>query len=267
MATDKQSAVTELRPGQKAPEPFRPAKFQPAWVDTKNERQFLAMMETIEQAAGVGRLGYLWDMAGRGKTDTSAKYAAPRRMPHIRMRDDWRGSYMGFLRKLCLELGYQEAALPHSRTRCVDKIIEALYKIPAKNRVVFLDEMDRFPRHLDLVRDLADLTGAAFILIGEEAMPDIMNANRRVWSRTLAAVRFEAVEPQAIVSYGWESAGLKIEPAAALLINQAAGGGDWRMIRNRTVKAVALANARKDLKITEDLARLILDEELQGGRR
>jgi hypothetical protein len=116
------------------------------------------------------------------------------------------------------------------------------------------------------MRDLADLAGAAFIFIGEIGMKDIINANSRVWSRTLGEVRFEAVEAQHIVSYGWESAGLRIEPPAALLFNQAQGGGDWRVIRNRVLKATALANAQKTREITEKLARLILAEEGKSGR-
>jgi DNA transposition AAA+ family ATPase len=258
--TNKTGTVSHIRPEQKAPEPFRPVKFEAAWVETENEQLFLALMDTIEAAAGYGRFGYLWDLAGRGKTDTTARFAAKRRLPFLRVRDDWKGSTLPFLQKLCLELGL--VAPPHSRTRCIDKAIELLFLRTAKQRVIFIDEADRIPKHLDLMRDLADLSGAAFIFIGETTMPAIINENRRVWSRTLGSVRFEAVQPQSIVSYGRESAGLKIEPAAALLVNQARGGGDWRVIRNRVVKMAGLANAKKTREISEDLARLILDEEL-----
>ncbi|RJR41892.1 MAG: hypothetical protein C4567_08000 [Deltaproteobacteria bacterium] len=265
--TQDKGNVAQIRPGQQPaapPEPWRPVKFEAAWVDTRNEQQLLAMMETIDQAAGVGRLGYLWSQAGRGKTDTSARYASPRKLPHIRVREDWTGSTLPFLKKLCFELG--QLTPPHTRTRCIDEAIERLLKRPAKQRVVFIDEMDRIPKHLDLMRDLADLAGAAFIFIGEVGLPNLINANGRVWSRTLGEVCFEAAEAQHIVAYGWESAGLKIEPPAALLFNRAEGGGDWRVIRNRVIKTVALANTKKTRQITEDLARLILEEELKNRK-
>ncbi|MCX5888109.1 MAG: ATP-binding protein [Deltaproteobacteria bacterium] len=264
MATEKSSAVTQIRPEAKAPEPWKCLKFAPAWVETRNEQEFLARMETIAQMAGKGCLDYIWGPAGEGKTDTSAIHAAAHRLPHIRVREDWKNSTLPFLMRLCRELGQETPQ--RNRSRCIDWAIEHLLQRPAKQRVVFIDEADRIPKHLDLMRDLADLSGAAFILIGELKMDEVMRANSRLWSRSLGGVRFEAVEAQAIMNYGWKSAELKIEPAAALLLNQAPYGGDWRMIRNRTVKLVSLANAKKTSRITEDLARLILDEEPAGGR-
>jgi len=61
MVTAKMAGCAALsRPTEIAPEPWRPARFEPAWVETANERNFLAMMETLRQGAGEGRFGVVW---------------------------------------------------------------------------------------------------------------------------------------------------------------------------------------------------------------
>lgn len=264
-----EKAVTKLRDAStQTEEPWRQVRFRPAWVETRNERQFLALMEVMIQGAGEGRFGVVWDQAGRGKTRTTARWAAQHRVPHILMLDIWRKkavSPMGFLHQLCRELGASQP--PRSLQGAFQLAVERLLDRPPAARLVFLDEMDKTPNYLDLVRDLAELSDAGFILIGEESMPALMAANRRVWSRTLDAVRFEGADAPAIVSYAHAAAGLRLTPEGAHLLAGAAGGGDWRVIRKRLMKLIALANAKRTLDMGPDLVRLVLSEEMKGDRR
>ncbi len=268
MVTAKMAGCAALsRPTEIAPEPWRPARFEPAWVETANERNFLAMMETLRQGAGEGRFGVVWDQAGRGKTRTTARWAAQHRAPHLLMLEIWRSSSvsrMGFLQKLCKELGI--TAPPRSINGCFGLAVDRLLDLPAPDRVVFLDEMDKTPKYLDLVRDLAELSAAAVILIGEESMPALMSGNRRVWSRTLDAVQFQGADAASLMQYGHASAGLKIDLAAAELLSRAPMGGDWRAIKKRLLKIIGLANARRTREITPALAKAVLQEEMGRPR-
>lgn len=276
MAQDK-TGVVELRPGEAkagklAPpeEPWKPARFAPVWVETENETLFLSLMEIIDQGAGEGRFGLIYGRAGRGKTKTTARWAAQHNAPWLKVLDIWRkGSEMGFLQELCKKL--KAPSLPNSKNALFMIAVEQLLTLPVKRRVLFLDEMDLLPKYLNLVRDLAELTAAAVILIGEgehddrglSGLPAIMAQSDRVWSRTLDAVHFLPVAAPAIVHYGWAGAGLRIDPGAATLLNQTPGGGDWRVIRKRLYKLTALANSKKTRDASLQMAQQVLKEELK----
>lgn len=282
MAQEKSNVAT-IRPGQAAQaEPWRPLKFQAAWVETGNESKFNAMMDVIVASAGEGRFGVVWDQAGRGKTQTTATWAARHRAPHFLMLETWQtSSELGFLQALCRELKAMRCAgaltlaeqthlmsykPPRNKNECLLIAVDRLLSMPAASRIVFLDEMDMVPKRLSLVRQIAEITGTAFILIGEKKMLSLMMAEDRLWSRTVDAVRFEAAEAPAILRYGSITAGLRIQPTAAELLSTAPKGGDWRMIRNRTVKLVALANSRKTRDVTDDMVHLIIQEEPRDYR-
>jgi hypothetical protein len=277
----KGNVVTNLHPEANPPAPWQPLRFQPAWVETENEAKFKAMMDVIAASAGEGRFGVVWDEAGRGKTVTTATWAARRRAPHFLMMETWQTSSLGFLQTFYRELKgrryagqltrgeharLMELKPPRTKNDCLLQIIDYLLEMPAAARVVFLDEMDLAPRRLSLVRQLAEITGTAFILIGERQMLSLMRQESRLWSRMVDAVRFEAAEAPAILRYGAITAGLRIQPTAAELLSTAPKGGDWRMIRNRTVRLTALANSRKTRDITDDLVHLIIQEEPRDDR-
>ncbi len=241
---------------------FRPAKFEHRWVNCRNEENFLALMDMLEQGAGEGRFGLLYGPAGRGKSRTTARWAAHQGSVHLLMLPIWANSELGFLQALCRELGVMRP--PRTKNGCFAEAVEKLLAAPGP---VFLDEMDMAPKHLNLVRALAELTGAAFVLIGEEELAAIMSQNRRVWSRVFQALKFEPVGARDIITYGRETAELEIEAAAAAELNRSDGGEDWRVIKRTMIDLVGLANSKRTRQVGVEMVKQAVKIGFRGGRR
>lgn len=222
----------------------RTIRFSPTFVQTKNVRGFDAMMNGLaigKGGAGEGdeRLGCVWGRAGRGKTRTVQTWAARNACPYLETISVW--SELDFLRKLCQELGVRQ--IGHRRGPCFDAIIEAMLFNP--NRPIFVDEIERFgQRFLEIVRDLAKITGGILVLIGEEELPHLMKQNRRVWSRTYKEMEFEPVAASDIVTYVAQTTTLALGTKAAEIMHKASGG-DLRIVRRDTINLVHAANSLK----------------------
>jgi DNA transposition AAA+ family ATPase len=241
---------------------WTPLKFEHKRVACQNQDNFLAMMEILELGQDEGRFGLVYGPAGRGKSRTTAAWAANNGSVHLLMLPIWNASELGFLQALCRELGLK--AIPLTKNDCFAKAVDLLVAQP---RPVFLDEMDLAPRHLNLVRVLAELTGAAFVLIGENELPAIMSQNKRVWSRVFQVMNFEPAAPRDIITYGREAAGLEVEAASAAELNRSPGGEDWRVIKRTMIDVVGLCNAKKTRIVTAEIMRQAIKMGFRGAKR
>lgn len=230
-------------------------KFSPAFVQTKNVRGFDAMMKGLEigkGGAGEGdeRLGCVWGRAGRGKTRTVQTWAARNACVYLETVSVW--SELDFLQALCREMGVRQIA--GRRGRCFDTIIDAMLTSP---RPVFIDEIERFgQRYLEIIRDIAKITGGIIVLIGEEELPHLMKQNRRVWSRTYKEMEFEPVAASDIVTYVGQTTGLALSPQAAEVMHRASSG-DLRIVRRDTINLTHAANSLKRTgEVDAELARI-----------
>lgn len=239
-----------------------PLRFEHKRVACQNQENFEAMMEILELGVGEGRFGLLYGPAGRGKSRTTAAWAAIHGSVHLLMLPIWSTSELGFLQALCRELGVMQA--PATKNACFAEAVERLVGQP---KPVFLDEMDLTPRHLNLVRALAELTGAAFVLVGENELPAIMSQNRRVWSRVFQVLQFAPVGARDIITYGREAASLEVEAAAAAELNRAPGGEDWRVVKRTMIDLVGLANARRTALVTVEMVRQAVKMGFRGVKR
>lgn len=239
-------------------------QFTPTFVQTKNVRGFETMMDGLMlgkggRAEGDERLGCVWGRAGRGKTRTVQTWAARHGCPYIETVSVW--SELDFLQKLCLELGLRQ--VPGRRGKCFELIVDALIRL---NQPLFLDEIERFgQRYLEIIRDLAKITGGVMVLIGEEELPHLMQQNRRVWSRTYRAMEFEPVEAADILVYVNKCTGLSMS-REALEIMHKASGGDLRIVKRNTVNlAHAAGRLKREGEIDAETARVACNIGLQGG--
>lgn len=227
-----------------------PARFDGSkWIVSKNERNLCVMMDVLEKGAGEGRFGLVYGEAGRGKTRTTHRYASHNRNIHLLMRSTWKTSELGLLQALCRELGVPNP--PARKDPAFTQVVDRLLDSP---RVVFLDEMEKLPRHLDLVRELAELTGVSFVLIGENELVSVMQRNKRVWSRTYQMLHFDPVSGSDIVLFAREAAGLEIDPDALAEIKKAPGGGDWRVVRRTMMDLIEMANIAKTRTVNREMA-------------
>lgn len=243
---------------------WTPLKFEHTRVACQNQEDFNEMMTVLEMAkeAREGRFGLIYGTAGRGKSRTTAAWAANNGSVHLLMLPIWATSELGFLQALCRELGLK--AIPLTKNDCFAKAMDLLVAQP---RPVFLDEMDLCPRHLNLVRVLAELSGATFVLIGENELPALMSQNKRVWSRVFQVLHFEPAAPRDIIVYGRETAGLEVEAAAAAELNRSVGGEDWRVIKRTMIDVVGLGNAAKTRTVTVEIMRTAIKMGFQGVKK
>ena len=238
--------------------------FTPTFVQTKNVRAFEAMMEGLMLGKGGSmegdeRLGCVSGRAGRGKTRTVQAWAARTGSPYIETVSVW--SELDFLQKIGQELGLRQ--IPGRRGKCFELIIEAMLRV---GKPLFLDEIERFgPRYLEIVRDLAKITGGVIVLVGEEQLPHLMQRNRRVWSRTYQALEFEPIEATDILLYVRKCTGLNLG-SEALKIMHHASGGDLRIVKRDTINlAHAAASLQRGGEVDAELAKIACKSGLRGG--
>jgi len=238
-------------------------QFSPRFVNTRNVRSFAVLMDALMFAKsghtdGDERLGCVWGRAGRGKTRTVQTWAANNDAVFIETVRSW--SELDFLKKICLELGIRNPA--GRRGKAFSDALDSLLINP---RVMFFDEIERFgQKYLEIVRDLAKLSGGIFVLVGEEELPHLMRQNRRVWSRTYREMEFLPAEPSDVVSYINQTTGLKLS-TEALAIFHGVSGGDIRIIRRDTINLVHVVNSMERTgDVTGETAKIACKAALKG---
>ncbi len=236
--------------------------FAPQFVNLRNVARFKTTVDALLHArskSGDERLGCVYGRAGRGKTRTVQAWASEHGAVYLETVRCW--SELDFLKALCRELGILHP--PGRRGAAFAEAVEALVREP---RVVFIDELERFGQgFLEIVRDLAKISGGVVVLIGEEELPHLMKQNRRVWSRTYQAMEFEPVNGVDIVYYVGQTTGMKLS-AEAVGVLLKASSGDLRIVRRDTINLVHVANSMGRFgEVTAETAEIAVRRGLQGG--
>lgn len=240
---------------------FKKLSPKPVFVHTKNVRNFETMMDffDLSYSETEGSLGMVYSRAGRGKTRTAQWYAAHNGAIYLRSELLWSTSHLGFLQALCREL---EIVSPSGRkTACFYSITDKLLQT---RKPVFIDEIEKLPKsYLELIRDITDLTGAPFILIGEEELVPFMQQNRRIWSRCFYQLKFEPLDIADVTLYFRESINIDLDlKIAKRFLN--ASEGDFRLIRRYLIAIVQILNANETYHITEEMAKIAIKTGLEG---
>lgn len=219
-------------------------------------------MAALSQAKGEGCLGMVYSRAGLGKTRTCQWYAAHNNCVYLRTAVVWDTSYTDFLAALCHELAVMNP--PKRKGRL---FVEAVDVLMADPRPVFIDEIEKIPRRfLDLVRDMADMSTAPFVLIGEEELVSVMKQNRRVWSRTFQQYQFQPLEPADIIIYTNEATGLRLPSDGSVYLHRASNG-DFRLVRRDLLTLVQICNARQTRDVTMEMVKMAVSQGLSGKNR
>ena len=238
-------------------------QFRTKFVNTRNVGAFASLMDALTMARGGRhdgdeRLGCVWSRAGRGKTRTVQTWAANNNAVYLETVITW--SELDFLRALGRELGVRYPA--GRRGKAFADCLDAMTDRP---RVLFIDEIERFgQRMLEVVRDLAKMSGGVIVLIGEEELPHLMRLNRRVWSRTYREMEFVPASPADVVLYVNQTTGLELTPEAMAVMHKASDG-DMRIIRRDTINLVHVVNSMDRLgKVSAETASIACATGLQG---
>lgn len=235
-------------------------RVKPKFVNVKNVRNFQAMIDALMLSAGEGRLAAVIGPAGRGKTRTAQWYAANNRCAFVRCLSIWRNTELGFLQALCRELGVKK--IPHRKDPAFIAVMDALNT--QGGRPVFVEEIEKLPRlHLELVRDLSDLSAAPFVLIGEDELHSHMQQVTRIWNRTFQQLEFEPLGLGDVVMFARESSGIDM-PAEVAEILYRESGGCFRVIKRDLITLANIMNAKGTQEPDVDMVKAAIKQGLRG---
>ncbi len=223
---------------------------KPVFVMTDNVRRFVATMKQVENRMGTDSLALVFGRAGRGKSRTSRWYATQNDCVLVESLRDW--SVLWMYQDILTAYGLPKENIPRRKKAAFDAIID----LANERRVpVILDEADLIgPRLLETVRDLCKIARVPWVLIGEEALPHMMNRDRRVWSRRCAVMEFQPMTTTDITGFAREAFDLQV-PGDSADVLQKATGGDIRLIELTLSTAEIVARANSTKTISADAAR------------
>jgi len=235
-------------------------KLNPAFVKTRNVRNFEVLMNGLDLAEGEGRFGLVYGQAGRGKTRTSQWYAAGNACVYMRVLSIWTTSELDFLCALARELGVLTP--PRRKATAFQAVLDKLITEP---RAIILDEMEKMPpKFLGFIRDLTDLSGSPIVFVGEVELIPYLQAERRVWSRVFQQVEFEPISATDIVFYAADVAGLQLDKLAAGILAKSSGG-DFRLVRRDVLALVQMCQGKGTKSVNAEMATIAAKQALKGA--
>lgn len=248
-------------------EPKTPwAEMQPVFINTRNVGNAATAMNALALRPGKPRFAAFIGHAGVGKTYWATTYVArqPEASPYLKCQYVWAHSELEFLRALCRAFEIKDP--PYRKVGCYLEILDLMTARPSLP--LFVDDFHRFqkaPGHLEILRDLTELSGAPIVLIGEEPLEGMLKAHDQVWSRTYQAVEFKDNEVADVVLLGLKSAGLELEREAAAHLH-AWANGDFRPLDSALAGLLQLAQGKGDVVITAADVKAVLKTMLQPRR-
>lgn len=235
-------------------------RFSPIFVNVKNVRNFQAMIDTLMLSAGEGRLAAVTGPAGLGKTRTAQWYAANNGCAFIRCAKHWRTSELGLLQALCRELGIKK--VPGRKDPAFLAVMDALNT--QGGRPVFVEEIEKLPKlHLEVVRDLSDMSAAPFVLIGEDELQYHLKQVTRIWNRTYQMLEFEPIGLGDVVMFARQSAAIDL-PAEVAEVLHHGSGGCFRITKRDFITLVNIMNAKGTHTADVSMAKAAIKQGLRG---
>jgi hypothetical protein len=228
---------------------------RPIFIQTQNVKTFIGTMEIVKKRIGSDSLAMVSGRAGRGKTRTARWYATQNDCVYLTTLRDWSALWM--YQDILSAMGIKGESQPKRKKNAFEAILAASDDNP---RPIILDEADLLgPRLLESVRDLCKMMQVPWVLIGEESLPQLMNRDRRVWSRRCATMEFLPMSVSDIMTFVREATVIKVNDGLTIATSTAEAiqkktGGDIRLVELivSTAETVARANSMKEL--TADIA-------------
>lgn len=227
------------------------------FVQTQNTKNFITAMKESEKAEGDPALLVFYGQAGRGKTSCARFFAAQEGWVYVRALRGW--SELWMLQDLCFELLIDP--IPGRKKAAFEAVKEALLR---HRRAVIVDEADKLsPALLDWIRDLADLTCAPFALVGEKLIRHKMEAERRIWSRTLRCVEFLPITAKDILFFARQAADLTLSADQAERL-RVASDGDFRLVARDVRHLEEIVSVNRMERVTDEALESALKDGMRG---
>ncbi|MDO5648360.1 AAA family ATPase [Paracoccus sp. (in: a-proteobacteria)] len=202
---------------------------RPSFVETKNYRAFRGALDHLEgRGAEECRLIVVDGAPGLGKTTILQRWAALGSCFYLRAKDDWTTYW---LMQELLEVGRMSA--PHGHAARFNSCLQLLAErqrtaeMVGNQFIVVLDEADYIsakPKLMNLVRDLADVSGVCFVLVGMGRIRDNLVRFPQTASRVSQYVRFEPEDVAGVTAFLATKCEVKVAPCLAAFVASASGG-------------------------------------------
>ncbi|MDO5529882.1 MAG: ATP-binding protein [Paracoccus sp. (in: a-proteobacteria)] len=202
---------------------------RPSFVETKNYLAFQGALDDLQaRGADECRLIVVDGQPGLGKTTILQRWAAQESCFYLRAKNDWTTYW--FLQEL-LEAGRQNAPFGGAArfTAAIHMLAEhqRMAEMVDRQFVVVMDEADYVsarPKLMDMVRDLADVSGVCFVLVGMGKIRDNLVRFPQTASRISRYVRFEPADIDGVTQFLDAKCEVKVAGDLAAFVARASGG-------------------------------------------
>jgi len=232
----------------------------------KNLQQFLSMVMAVEQrSADAPGIAVAYGPPGFGKSTSATYVTAKKGAALVRALAAW--TLSDLLHALAREVGVDPAP---RNTTTVNRLVE---RLATMRKVVIIDEADYVVAKSSLintVRDLQDLSGAPFILLGMENFARKITQHELVAGRVYNWVKFEPVDLDDVRQIHKACCEVAIDEALLKRIAKDAAGSARRV--HAAMAFVERHCAQKGLKSATadafaDRTLVFMDEQRPGNAR
>ncbi|MCV6583993.1 MAG: ATP-binding protein [Marinibacterium sp.] len=220
---------------------------KPVFVKTHNYHAFHAALKSLNgRGAEECQLVVVDGEPGLGKTTILSRWASENGCIYLRAKTEWQSSW--FIAEL---LDEARVTKPHRHEARFKAALQALGEraLLAENSgrqfAVVIDEADHISgrqKVIETVRDLADLSGVPFVLVGMGKIRDNLTRFPQIASRVSGYVRFSTASQQDVEHFLSEKCEVPVAPCLAEFVRRCTGG------YNREIKEALVAIERFGLR-------------------
>lgn len=202
---------------------------KPDFVETQNYLRFMEGMSALDaRGSAECRLIVVDGLPGLGKTTILSRWAAQESCIYLRAKTDWDTLWM--MGELLAECRVDAPRGHQSRfNACLVALMERAEaaRVARTQFAVVIDEADHVSgkgKLVDVIRDLTDLSGVPFILVGMGKIRDNLTRFPQTASRISRYVRFDAADLDGVQQFLRAKCEVPVAPDLAGFVTQATRG-------------------------------------------
>lgn len=247
---------------------------KPVFVKTQNYHAFKGALKSLnDRGAEECQLVVVDGEPGLGKTTILAREAAENSCLYLRAKTEWTPAW--FIGELLDEVRVQQ---PHRHEARFKAALQALgerallAEQTGRQFFVVIDEADHVSgkgKVIETIRDLADLAGIPFILVGMGKIRDNLTRFPQIASRVSSYVRFSTANQADVELFLSEKCEVPVAPDLAAFVLRATGGYN-REIKEaiqsieRIGMRIALQNPEAGLTLREMAGQHLINDRKSG---
>lgn len=248
---------------------------KPDFVKTQNYMRFLGAMSDLEMRGSAEcRLIVVDGLPGLGKTTILSLWADDEDCTYLRAKTDWDPYWM--LGELLTAMG--EVNPPRGQQNRFNDCLAALVKraqeaaVVQRQYVVVIDEADHVSKKgklVDTIRDLTDITGVPFILVGMGTIRNNLTRYPQTASRISRYVRFEPASVEEVAEFLSAKCEVPVAEDLATFVHRATGGFNREILEAiKSIERFGLRNppAGSDGLTLREMAGQHLTNDRKSGR-